>query len=97
MAALKSVAPETGTLFSIFHNSLVLYATLALLFVGLGLAVFSFGSIFASGESSLESLINRYSGEGDGELNEKSQPLCRLRWCAGQLRCLRRLLKTAGS
>ncbi len=75
MAALESVAAETGTLFSVFHNSLVLYATLAVLFVGLGLAVFSFGSIFASGESSLESLINRYSGEGEGELNDEESAI----------------------
>ena len=75
MAALESVAAETGTLFSIFHNSLVLYAALAVLFVGLGLAVFAFGSIFASGESSLESLINRYSGEGEGELNDEESAI----------------------
>jgi tight adherence protein B len=53
--------------FAFFRSSIGLYLAVALAFIGIGLAVFSLGSLFANGDTSLEGLISRYSGETLGE------------------------------
>ncbi len=76
--SIAGLAPlEAGSVggLGILQNTMGFYALLALAFVSVGLAVFSFGSIFASGETSLEGLINRYSGEGDGVLDDEESAI----------------------
>lgn len=67
--AAQSVPEPTGIPF--FRGSLGLLIILGLVFAAVGLGAFALGSLFLGGESSLEGLLNRYSGEGDGaELDE---------------------------
>ncbi len=62
--AAQSVAEPTGIAF--FRGSLGLLVILGLVFAAVGLGAFALGSLFLGGESSLDNLLNRYSGEGDG-------------------------------
>lgn len=50
-----------------FRTTTGLYVALGLVFASVVLAVFSLGSIFASGETALEGLLSRYAGGGDGD------------------------------
>lgn len=52
------------------QNSTGLYIVLVVGTLSIGVAIFALGSIFAGGESRLEGLMSRYSGEGDSELDE---------------------------
>ncbi len=58
-------ATEPGGI-AFFRSQLGLFVTLSLVFVAVGLAAYSLGSLFLGGESNLEGLLSRYSGEGDG-------------------------------
>lgn len=59
-----------------FRTRFGLYLAIALAFVGLSLAVFAGGTLFLSGETSLEGLLDRYSGEQGGkELNDEEHAL----------------------
>ncbi len=61
--------------FAFFRSDVGLYLAIGLAFVGIGLAIFSLGSVFAGGDASLDRLIARYSGEtiGDELDDEESQ------------------------
>ncbi len=59
-----------------FRTEIGLYLAVGLAFIGLSLAVFAAGSLFLSGETSLEGLLDRYSGEQIGkELDDEEQAL----------------------
>lgn len=59
-----------------FRTTIGLYLAIALAFVGLSLAVYATGSLFLSGETSLEGLLDRYSGETGGkELDDEEQKI----------------------
>ncbi len=62
--AAVEVAEPSGI--SFFRTTTGLYVALLLVFIAVGLAIFSLGSLFAGGDTSLEGLLDRYSGEGDG-------------------------------
>ncbi len=65
----RDVIEPSGLAF--FRSDLGLYVALGLAFAAIGLAIFSLGSLFAGGETSLEGLIKRYSGDETGdELND---------------------------
>jgi tight adherence protein B len=73
IALVPVAAPEASGL-AFFRSEAGLYVALALAFVGIGLTVYALGALFASGETSLQRLIDRYSGEGDGlELDDEEQ------------------------
>lgn len=72
--APRQVAEPGGIAF--FRSDTGLYVAVALAFLGIGLAIYSLGLLFASGETSLQGLLDRYSGEGDGaELDDTEQAL----------------------
>ena len=64
--ALTAVPIPEASGISFFRSTTGLYVALLLVFVAVGLAVFSLGSLFAGGDTSLEGLLDRYSGQGDG-------------------------------
>ncbi len=53
--------------FAFFRSDIGLYVALGLAFAAIGLAIFALGSLFAGGETSLEGLISRYSGDSLGD------------------------------
>lgn len=53
--------------FAFFRSSVGLYVAIGLAFAAIGLAVYSLGTLFASGDTSLEGLISRYSGDEIGD------------------------------
>ncbi|MEZ5379124.1 MAG: type II secretion system F family protein [Acidimicrobiales bacterium] len=62
--------------FAFFRSDIGLYVALGLAFAAIGLAIFSLGSLFAGGETSLEGLISRYSGDALGdELDEEESAI----------------------
>ncbi len=62
--------------FAFFRSDIGLYVALGLAFAAIGLGVFSLGSLFAGGETSLEGLISRYSGDSLGdELGEEESAI----------------------
>lgn len=65
--ALEPAAGSTTTgAFGFFETQTGFYVTMLLAFFGIGVTIFMLGSIFASGESTLDGLIARYStGEDD--------------------------------
>lgn len=65
VALASQAIPERGGI-AFFNGQIGLIVVLSLVFVAVGLAAFTLGSLFLGGESSLEGLLNRYSGEGDG-------------------------------
>ncbi len=65
IALAPSLDVQDRSLFGFFQTQTGLYLTLLLSFLGIGLAIFVLGSIFAGGESSLEGLLARYSGSED--------------------------------
>lgn len=71
VALAPSTLVENTSMFSFFQTQTGLYVTLLFAFLGIGLAIFGVGTIFAGGETSLEGLISRYSGGGDSELNDE--------------------------
>ncbi len=72
LITLVAVVDTSSTsIFSFFETDNGLYVTLLLAFLGIGLSIFMIGSIFGAGESSLEGLLARYSGDGDGNLDEE--------------------------
>jgi tight adherence protein B len=59
-----------------FRSEQGLLIAIGLAFAGIGLAIYSLGLLFASGETSLQRLLDRYSGENDGtELDDDEQAL----------------------
>ncbi len=66
LVALTAVEVPEPSGIAFFRSTTGLYLALLLVFVAVGLAVFSLGSLFAGGETNLEGLLSRYSGEGDG-------------------------------
>ncbi len=64
IALTPSIVREPSGI-SFFRTDNGKYAAIGLTFLAMGLGAFALGSLFASGETSLEGLINRYSGEGD--------------------------------
>ena len=71
---LAPVAGEVATQGGLLGSSAVLYASVALAFVAIALAVWSLGSIFLSGETSLDNMLARYSDKDetldDAEVHE---------------------------
>lgn len=75
VSALAPVATVSAGGIGVLQNSTGLYLMLGLAVVSIGVAVFAFGSIFAGGETTLEGMMLRYSGEGDSELDEQEQAI----------------------
>lgn len=74
--ALQPAVAQEASGIAFFRSSNGLFVAIGLTFVSMGLAVFALGTIFGMGESSLEGLINRYSGDGDGEaLNDEESAI----------------------
>lgn len=67
LALAPSSQSQTTGAFQFFETQTGFYVTLLMAFLGIGLAIYMLGSIFASGESTLDGLIARYSS-GDEEL-----------------------------
>ncbi len=65
VALASQALPEAGGI-AFFQGQIGLFVVLSLVFLAVGLGAFSLGSLFLGGESNLEGLLNRYSGEGDG-------------------------------
>ncbi len=61
----RAVIEPSG--FAFFRSNMGLYVALGLAFAAIGLTVFSLGSLFAGGETSLDGLISRYSGDSLGD------------------------------
>lgn len=67
-AVALTPAPQSNTTgaFGFFESQTGFYVTMLLAFLGIGLTIFMLGSIFASGESTLDGLLARYAtGEED--------------------------------
>ena len=67
VALTPSPQSQTTGAFGFFETQTGFYVTMLLAFLGIGLTIFMLGSIFASGESTLDGLIARYA-TGDNEL-----------------------------
>lgn len=67
LALTPSAQDQTTGAFGFFETQTGFYVTMLMAFLGIGLAIYMLGSIFASGESTLDGLIARYS-TGDEEL-----------------------------
>ncbi|MGH1505294.1 MAG: type II secretion system F family protein [Acidimicrobiales bacterium] len=65
LIGLDPIEPVEETGLPFFRSERGRMVSIGLVFLAIGLGVYAVGSIFAMGESSLEGLINRYSGEGD--------------------------------
>lgn len=70
VALTLSAQDQTTGAFGFFETQTGFYVTLLLAFLGIGLAIFMLGSIFASGESTLDGLIARYA-TGEEELADE--------------------------
>ena len=70
LALTPSAQVQTTGAFQFFETQTGFYVTLLLAFLGIGLAIFMLGSIFASGESTLDGLIARYA-TGEEALGEE--------------------------
>lgn len=70
LALVPSAQDQTTGAFGFFETQTGFYVTLLMAFLGIGLAIFMLGSIFASGESTLDGLIARYSS-GEEELADE--------------------------
>lgn len=75
VAGLSSVEAATGGGLGALQNSFGLYGSIALAMLGVGLAVYAVGNLFAGGDQSLEGLIGRYAGEGDGVLDDEESAI----------------------
>lgn len=67
LALTPSAQDQTTGAFGFFETRTGFYVTMLMAFLGIGLVIYMLGSIFASGESTLDGLIARYSA-GDEEL-----------------------------
>ncbi len=65
LIGLDPIDPVEETGIPFFRSEQGKMVAIGLVFLAIGLGVYAVGSIFAMGETSLEGLINRYSGEGD--------------------------------
>lgn len=70
LALTPSAQDQTTGAFGFFETQTGFYVTMLMAFLGIGIAIYMLGSIFASGESTLDGLIARYS-TGDEELAEE--------------------------
>lgn len=70
LALTPSAQDQTTSAFGFFETQTGFYVTMLMAFLGIGLAVYMLGTIFASGESSLDGLIARYS-TGEEDLNDE--------------------------
>jgi len=67
LALTPSAQDQTTSAFGFFETKTGFYVTMLMAFLGIGLAIYMLGSIFATGDSALDGLIARYS-TGDEEL-----------------------------
>lgn len=74
LALAPVIEPEPGPL-DFMRTSTGLLITAVVAAIGVLAAVWSLGTIFAAGESSLEGMLRRYSGEEEEELDEEETAL----------------------
>lgn len=67
LALTPSAQDQTTGAFGFFETQTGFYVTMLMAFLGIGIAIYMLGSIFASGDSTLDGLISRYAA-GDEEL-----------------------------
>lgn len=75
LAGLTPLANSASGGLGPLQSQMGLYIVVAVAMIGVGLAVYSVGSIFASGDQSLEGMISRYSGETDGTLDDEESAI----------------------
>ncbi len=74
--ALQLVTVEPASGIGFFRSTMGMYIAIGLAAVALGLAIYAGASIITAGDSSLDGLIRRYSGEESGEeLSDEEQAL----------------------
>ncbi len=73
--ALEPITDPPASPLDILRTKTGLFLTMGLTAVGVLAAVWSLGNIFAGGESTLEGMLRRYSGEEDAELDEEETAL----------------------
>ncbi len=64
LALTPVIVPEPSR-FSFLQTSMGLYGIIGLAFIGIALAVFSLGQLFAGGQTSLDGLLSKYAAGGD--------------------------------
>ncbi len=72
LALTPSLDTNTTGAFGFFESRTGFYVTMLMAFLGIGLTIFMLGSIFASGESTLDGLIARYATGGEDLAEEES-------------------------
>ena len=71
LVALTPVLAVESTGLAFFRTTLGLYTAVGLSFVAAALLVWALGNLFAAGDTSLESMLNRYAQGGDAALDEE--------------------------
>ncbi len=97
LVALTPVLAVESTGLAFFRTTLGLYTAVGLSFVAAALLVWALGNLFAAGDTSLESMLNRYAQGGDAAWTKRNPTSSKQHWLRKRSSFRKLSLKTKAS